>query len=219
VGPGHPRLPARALGGEGPVSRRRSAAERTHQAHHYATGQHLLRLAQAHARQSGRVASTGGDTAGDTSLYAQLLKAFRDFVWESFVKQRVDDDPRLRFFFTILDAWTCGVAGVVDDEVLERGFDSINDLDLCEWLGRHGAKEVTLGKTPIERSPMLRAIYDLAFAYEDGDIRRPNAAAGTAAGTLLRLLFCHSGSILYKMQAGMGDAVFARSTASYAREG
>ncbi len=55
---------------------------------------------------------------------------------------------------------------------------------------------------------MLRAIYDLAFAYIDGDVNQADASAGTAAGTLLRLLFNHAGSILYKMQAGMGDTVF-----------
>ncbi|HEY3726317.1 MAG TPA: FAD-dependent oxidoreductase [Solirubrobacteraceae bacterium] len=190
----------------------------THQAHHYASGQHLLRLAQAHARQSGRVtrgaAAQGGrvaaapETGTDPPAYVDLLTAFRDFVWEHFVKQWVDKDPELRFFFTTLDAWASGAAGIVNDGVLEHGWDAINDLDLCEWLKRNGAREVTIGATPERRSPMLRAIYDLAFAYLDGDIQQPSAAAGTAASLLLRLVFGHSGSILYKMQAGMGDAVF-----------
>ncbi|HEY2258133.1 MAG TPA: FAD-dependent oxidoreductase [Solirubrobacteraceae bacterium] len=201
----------------------------SHQAHHYATGQHLLRLAGAHARQNGRVAraqaagggqvapappgdgglaETAPEAGSDPSEYVELLIAFRDFVWEHFVERRVDIDPELRFFFTTLDAWVCGAAGVISDGVLERGWDAINDLDLCEWLQRNGAKEVTIGVTPDRRSPMLRAIYDLAFAYLDGDIQQPSAAAGTAASLLLRLVFGHSGSMLYKMQAGMGDAVF-----------
>ena len=73
----------------------------------------------------------------------------------------------------------------------------------------HGAHEVTLGRTPAERSPVLRAVYDVAFAYPDGIIDHASCAAGTATNDLLRLVFSYRGSIMYKMQAGMGDVVFA----------
>ena len=99
--------------------------------------------------------------------------------------------------------------GVVADGVLEHGWDAINDEEWSEWLRRHGAHELTLGRTPAERSPVLRSVYDVAFGYRDGDIARADVAAGTATNDLLRLLFSYRGSLMYKMQAGMGDVVFA----------
>ena len=55
-----------------------------------------------------------------------------------------------------------------------RGFDAINDYDWRDWLRLHGASEQSLD------SGFLRGLYDLAFAYEDGDVSRPRLAAGVA---------------------------------------
>lgn len=52
------------------------------------------------------------------------------------------------------------------------------------------------------------AIYDLIFAYEQGNDRRPNLAAGVALRICLRVTMGYHGSIIYRMQAGMGDTVF-----------
>ena len=92
--------------------------------------------------------------------------------------------------------------------MLEHGFDVINDEEWAAWLARHGAKEITLGRTPEERAPVLRSVYDVAFGYPRGSIPAADVAAGTATSDLLRLAFSYRGSIMYKMQAGMGDAVF-----------
>jgi uncharacterized protein with NAD-binding domain and iron-sulfur cluster len=141
-------------------------------------------------------------------LLATLLHRFRDWLWESVVGDRVEDDAHLRFFFTVLDTCACATAGIVEDGVLEHGWQAINDYELCEWLRRHGAMPVTLGATPQDRSPLLRAIYDVAFGYPQGAIDKANVAAGTAMSDLLRLAFTYRGSLMYKMQAGMGDTVF-----------
>ena len=119
-----------------------------------------------------------------------------------------DDEPRLRFFFTTVDAGVSTLAGIVEDGVLEHGFDAINDEEWSAWLARHGAKEITIGRTPEERAPVLRSVYDVAFGYPGGSIAAADVAAGTATSDLLRLAFSYRGSIMYKMQAGMGDAVF-----------
>ena len=174
----------------------------------FVTGEHLLRCAHAIARQTRDGADLDLGPGGSEAAFVDALNLFRDFIWEHFLQSRISDDAQLRFYFTTLDAWACGLRGIVSDGVLERGFDAINHLDLCEWLKQNGANEITLGRTPAERCPFLRAIYDLAFAYEDGKIERANAAAGVAVNDLLRLFFSHSGSFVYKMQAGMGDTVF-----------
>ncbi|MEA2331307.1 MAG: hypothetical protein QOH58_1445 [Thermoleophilaceae bacterium] len=147
--------------------------------------------------------------AAQPLLLVKLLEACREWLWTAVVKDRYQRDPELRLFFTVVDAGVSTIAGIVKDGVLDQGFDVVNRWDWAEWLGRHGAREVTLGRTPAERSPALRAVYDVAFAYPDGDIGKADCAAGTATNDLLRLLFSYRGSIMYKMQAGMGDVVFA----------
>ncbi|MGH2847914.1 MAG: NAD(P)-binding protein [Thermoleophilaceae bacterium] len=170
---------------------------------------HLLGLAERLASRRARHTDHGvARQAAEPLLLVTLLKAFRDGLWSSVVADRHERDPELRFVFTAIDAGVSTIAGIVEDGVLEHGFDAINDEEWAHWLRRHGAKEVTLGRTPEERSPVLRSVYDVAFAYPEGDIGNANCAAGTATSDLLRLVFSYRGSIMYKMQAGMGDVVF-----------
>ena len=145
--------------------------------------------------------------AAQPALLVGLLKGFRDWLW-LVLREPVQDDPDVRLFFTILDAGVSTVAGIVEDGVLERGFDAINDEEWAAWLARHGAKEVTLGGTPEGRAPVLRAVYDVAFGFPGGSIAAADVAAGTATSDLLRLVFSYRGSFMRKMQAGMGDVVF-----------
>ncbi len=169
-------------------------------------GETLLRLAR---RLAAGMRRSGRRTGAAERLVAALLTRFRDWLWERVVRTRCEQDARLRVFFTAFDTLATTIAGIVADGVLDRGWDVINDRDLCDWLVSHGAKEVTVGATPAQRAPLLRAVYDLAFAYPGGEISAADAAAGTAASNLLRLLFAYRGSVLYKMRAGMGDTVVA----------
>jgi uncharacterized protein with NAD-binding domain and iron-sulfur cluster len=140
-------------------------------------------------------------------LLAKLLSGFRDWLFKE-LGSRLQQDADLRLFFTIFDTFASATAGIVEEDVLSNGWESINDHDLCDWLKMHGAKEVTLGATPADRSPMLRSIYDVAFGYREGKIANADIAAGTAINDFLRLSFGYRGSPMYKMQAGMGDTVF-----------
>jgi uncharacterized protein with NAD-binding domain and iron-sulfur cluster len=93
--------------------------------------------------------------------------------------------------------------GILADDILIKGWDSIDDRELRAWVASHGADpSTTLASGPI------RGIYDLAFAYQDGDIAQPQFAAGTAMRGMLRMALTYKGAIFYKMQAGMGDTVF-----------
>ena len=189
-------LAARA--GRGPAR----AADRRRGARCSGVAERLARRARAARPTTGCPAGGAAGAAG--AAPEELPRLALDWWCE----ERCDDEPRLRFFFTTVDAGVSTLAGVVEDGVLEHGFDAINDQEWSAWLARHGAKEITLGRTPEERAPVLRSVYDVAFGYPGGSNPAADVAAGTATSDLLRLAFSYRGSIMYKMQAGMGDAVF-----------
>jgi len=115
--------------------------------------------------------------------------------------QEVSD--RVRLWREILELISASLAGVVRDDVLSRGLGVLDDEDLREWLGRHGASEETLA-----RSPVLRGLYDLTFAYRDGNKDTPSLAAGKGLQSLL-MMINYEGSFMWRMRAGMGDVVFS----------
>jgi uncharacterized protein with NAD-binding domain and iron-sulfur cluster len=164
-------------------------------------------IAEAERAQSG-IPPSPESGVGFLEKFVALLCESRDLFWEYCARKRCATDPDLRLFFTMYDTFVSSAAGIVKDGVLENGWKAINGLELCQWLSSHGAKEVTVGATPALRCPLLRAIYDVAFGYPEGKIANANVAAGTAMNDLLRLCFTYRGSIMYKMQAGMGDTVF-----------
>lgn len=114
------------------------------------------------------------------------------------------DDAARRMWQVAGLVLTC-VRGAVRDGLLssQAGFGAIDHLDFREWLGRHGASADILD------SPLVRGMYDLVFAYESGDHRRPRFAAGLGLFLAGKFFFEYRGSIFYKMRAGMGEVVFA----------
>jgi uncharacterized protein with NAD-binding domain and iron-sulfur cluster len=171
-------------------------------AHLVAHGAHaLLHVASALARH--RVERPQSpDEEGHRSLLARLLHEFRTLAWEHEVKPHVAD-AKLRQWFTRFDLAATLIVGVVHDRVHDRGFEVLDDLELRAWLADHGAQPVTLA------GPMVRAWYCGAFAFLGGDTSRPNVAAGMSVRGMLRQELGFKGALLYRMQAGMGDAVIA----------
>ncbi|MEM7096384.1 MAG: acetoacetate decarboxylase family protein [Actinomycetota bacterium] len=135
--------------------------------------------------------------------WIRRLRTAANVIYEAWVRHHLDDAD-VRFWYTTLDLASTIFVGIVEDNLLGDGFQAVNDEELRAWLHRHGAKEVTL-----ENSPLLRGLYDLTFAYEDGDTSKPNLAAGSAVEAMIRIVTQYKGHILYKMNAGMGDTVFA----------
>lgn len=99
---------------------------------------------------------------------------------------------------------TC-LLGIYRDGLLQdpSGFAAINDLDFREWLAKHGASQSTLD------CGVVRGMYDLVFGYEGGDHDLPSFEAGTGLGLAARFFFDFKGALFWKMEAGMGDVVFA----------
>jgi uncharacterized protein with NAD-binding domain and iron-sulfur cluster len=117
----------------------------------------------------------------------------------------IENDPELSVLWQGIDLAMAAMRGILRFSLVSdpRGFDAINDYDFREWLRINGASEHSL------ESAFIRGAYDLVFAYEDGDYRRPRHGAGVALRGALRMLFSSRGAIFWKMNAGMGDTVFA----------
>ena len=114
-------------------------------------------------------------------------------------------DPAIRTKAEIIDIVLTIMVGLFQDRVMfsPQGLDSLNSSDYRDWLRKHGASQEALG------SRFLTGIYDLLFAYQDGDKAKPRLAAGVALRGAFRMFFTYRGSMFWRMRSGMGEAVFA----------
>jgi uncharacterized protein with NAD-binding domain and iron-sulfur cluster len=156
------------------------------------------RLAERHLERNGAL--------DDLETFAGLLGGFNGWVTEH-LADALPGHADIRFLASTVDVVMAALKGILADGLVLKGFDSINDEELSDWLARHGA---SIDKEHPERnSAFLRGVYDGSFAFEDGDPLRPNMAAGRALQGAIRCLFHYNGAVLWRMQAGMGDAVIA----------
>lgn len=146
---------------------------------------------------------------GNISMYPEsMILRFHEAILTAArqqVEAIVSADDELRRLWEISELILAVLRGVVRFRLLSdpRGFDAIDDYDCREWLAINGASERAIN------SAFVRALYDLAFAYERGDPERPRIAAGQALRGSLRAFFTYRGAFFWKMRAGMGDIVFA----------
>ena len=106
-------------------------------------------------------------------------------------------------FLSMIDTVATVIIGLMEDNLLEREMISINHLDLCQWLKKHGASQMTLD------SGFILMHYDEMMSYTNGDIHKPDMEAGTALQLWLPLYFCCEGAFYWDHEAGVGDAIFA----------
>jgi len=103
----------------------------------------------------------------------------------------------------LLRTGTAVALGMLTDEVLFRGFDHLDRYELKEWLERHGANENASWST------IIQSIYELVLGFHAMDRHVPDIGAGTSLRGMLRIFLDYDGAVMWKMQAGMGDTVFA----------
>lgn len=146
---------------------------------------------------------------GGLSQYPQnVVLALLDGIARSareVLEQSLAREVPLRRVWHVVDLTLATLRGMVRFGIAAdpRGFDAIDDYDCREWLLLCGASEAAVN------SGWVRALYDLGFSYEDADVTRPRIAAGQALRSMLRAFFTYRGSFFWRMQAGMGDIVFA----------
>lgn len=117
----------------------------------------------------------------------------------------IDSDDETRRLWEAIDLTVAVMTGIVRFGLVSdpRGFDAIDEYELIDWLRLNGASERALN------SALVRGMYDLAFAYKEADPARPNQAAGCALRGSMRMFFTYRGAFFWRMQAAMGDVVFA----------
>jgi uncharacterized protein with NAD-binding domain and iron-sulfur cluster len=156
-------------------------------------------LALAHALP----ADAREHTENDRALLARAMLRVERRLREPGVVAASGSD-RVRRALILLNIGATVLKGMLADGVFVRGFDIINHEDLRAWLARHGGD----GELCVDSTPVM-AMYHQLFAYEDGDPAKPNVEAGTALRWMMRMSFAYRGSVMYRMEAGMGDAVIA----------
>jgi uncharacterized protein with NAD-binding domain and iron-sulfur cluster len=138
----------------------------------------------------------------DRSFIVALLDACRRWARE-LLERSVGRDRLARWIWMAVDLGTAAVRGMLTDGVLTGGFDVIDDEDIWRWLEKHGASAVH------RDCVFVRALYSQAFAFPGGDPNRRSIGAGTTLRATLRMLFAYEERFMWKMNAGMGDIVFA----------
>jgi uncharacterized protein with NAD-binding domain and iron-sulfur cluster len=116
-------------------------------------------------------------------------------------------DERLHFIAESCDVLLAVLRGLLDPKyaILDKqDADCINGIKLRDWLIENGASPRV-----VREGSFVRALYDAAFEYRDGDLGRPSLEAGTALRGLLRMVATYKGACFYEVAAGMGDVVIA----------
>lgn len=110
----------------------------------------------------------------------------------------------IRRLLLLADFGVAMALGLLRD-LCDQWWDAIDDQEWHKWLMKHGMHKQT------EWNSSVRAVYDLAFGYSDGiaDREHANMAAGSTTCGVLRMTLNYNGAFFWKMQAGMGDTIFA----------
>lgn len=125
------------------------------------------------------------------------------------VRRQLEDvvriDSRLRRKTEIIDLVMTSIVGILRDDLLfdPDGLDAIDEFDARDWLERHGATHSSLA------SPILKGLYDMAFADTRVDGRPSGLAAGQALRCALRMFYTYRGALFWRMRSSLADVVFA----------
>jgi uncharacterized protein with NAD-binding domain and iron-sulfur cluster len=167
---------------------------------------------QLTARRVARQAIRAGE-----HLVVALVKEYMRRLWKD-VQPRIDRDWTTYRDWIMQDQLTANLCGILTDDLLTRGFDSVNDVNYVDWWMRHAA--VPEGAAVTAQSTLGQFPYDLVFGYRRGDTLSPpgpgkplRGSPDMEAGTMLRGLFhfllAYKGAPEWLPQAGFGEILVA----------
>jgi uncharacterized protein with NAD-binding domain and iron-sulfur cluster len=101
--------------------------------------------------------------------------------------------------FVTIDLAVAAIKGMIESGVIfpPHDFFKLDTMDFADWLSSHGAHRISVS------SAYITGMYDLGFS-QPGQV-----GAGTGLNGTLRLVWTYKGAVMWKMQAGMGDTIFA----------
>src|SRR5205085_10509063 len=125
----------------------------------------------------------------------------------SLASNAVGDHDEERRMAALFDLSCAAILALAGEGVLagKKTFADLDDYELRELLAKYGCAKESL------QSAVLDGYYNSIFANIDGKRGREyqNTGAGTALFALLRISLAYRGAYVWKMQAGMGDTIFA----------
>ncbi len=149
----------------------------------------------------------------------QLILALEQNM-KAVLRGRQDPDTELEVERFLLGAYLVQsiVHGVAADDLLNKGYDSIDKYEWSEWLYANAlavAQNSPIWGDPEKRAKQLldwtpiSSLYDYVFGYGGGgDTSLRNFAAGTALRSAM-LMISYKGHFFWKMRGAMGDVVIA----------
>ena len=166
----------------------------------------IKKLAHQLKRAAGRLVRLAKNVTKDKTLQVRLLvgllKGIR-FLVRELTAGHVERNIKICRFAMMMDLGLTGVIGILDDKLYSRGFGVANDMNIKDFMAKHGASELSL------TGPLMDALYGGVFGYKDGDLNKGDVEAGTVLRGGLLAITCAKESFVWRMQAGMGDVVFA----------
>jgi len=168
---------------------------------HKITGDNLI------AREMGRGLMHLLDKAikGAFELGAGLIELL-DNAWEwlsEHLGDRFTDNDDLRRIYIVSNFLLAIVKGTIKDDIANKGFDSIDDMNFADWLAKHGASNMTVS------SALSLNTTNLSYQYPNGDTTR---TASMAAGAYLHWTlrsFAYMGAFAWTFEAGSGETIIA----------
>lgn len=133
----------------------------------------------------------------DCRVVSWLIQHFHEWLHEKIESNLVPLSIEIRRRLILLDLAAAIAIGMIEDGLVvpPTNWSKIDGYDFREWLRRHGARSTD--------SAPVNALYHAIYSGAS------QVGAGAILHACLRMIFTYNGSITYKMQAGMGDVVFA----------
>ena len=123
----------------------------------------------------------------------------------------------LKAWLTLLETAATIMFGILAENISSYAdLEKLEGIDFAKWMSQHS---IDASIADLAVNPFLRGMYDFAFAFQNGDIGLPNFAAAPALRTIFRMCLTYKGSIFYKMNAGMGDTIFAPAYEALVKRG
>ncbi len=129
-----------------------------------------------------------------------LLGAYRSLARANYTCQTMPVEIERAFLLGDLAARM--VLGIVLENCLGDGLIAIDKYEIREFLQFRGALD------PEKENPIISAVYDYTFAFDNGSRATPCMSACCAIQGLLRLCMTYHGAFFFKATAGFGDTLF-----------